>query len=187
MRITGGEARGRIIHSPPGREVRPTASKMRQALFNILGARISEASFLDIFAGTGLMGFEALSRGAAALTAIEQNKEMAQSIEENARTFGYSCRILSIDFKKALVLLGGEKFDIVFADPPYKSGFANMVVHEVADIDLLKEDGILVVEHSRSHEFKVVTNELVLTQTRPYGTSALSFFQKEGKETEQLS
>jgi 16S rRNA (guanine(966)-N(2))-methyltransferase RsmD len=178
MRITGGEARGRIIHCPPGKEIRPTSSKMRQALFNILGPRVTEANFLDIFAGTGLMGLEALSRGAAALTAIEQNKVMADSIEANARNFGYTCRILPLDFKRAIPLLAGEQFDIVFADPPYKSGFANAIVREVADSNLLKEDGVLVVEHLRSHEIQVVTNELSLRQVRPYGQSAFSFFQK---------
>jgi len=178
MRITGGEARGRVIHCPPGKEVRPTSSKMRQALFNILGERIVEARFLDIFAGTGLMGFEALSRGAASLTAVEQNKLMAQSIEQNADTFGYALRVLQLDFKRAFFLLAGEKFDIVFADPPYKSGFANDIVAAVDELDLLKEDGVLVVEHQRIHKLEVTTNRLSLWQTRPYGQSAFSFFNK---------
>ena len=83
MRITGGEVKGRVIASPPGLSVRPTASKIRQALFNILGDKIVDAHFLDIFAGSGLVGLEALSRGAQSLTGIEEHKKMARSIEQH--------------------------------------------------------------------------------------------------------
>jgi 16S rRNA (guanine(966)-N(2))-methyltransferase RsmD len=176
MKITGGEAKGRNIVLPPGKDVRPTASKMRQALFNIIARRVEGSSFLDVFAGSGLMGMEALSRGASSLVQIEQNKQMAQAIQKSAELLGYRSEVLSLDFRQAFKLLSGRKFDIIFADPPYKTNFAQSVLHGVNHQALLEPDGILIIEHLFQTEFDLTEYELEFVERRKYGQSAFSFW-----------
>jgi 16S rRNA (guanine(966)-N(2))-methyltransferase RsmD len=176
MRITGGQARGRPVPSPPGKGTRPTASKMRQALFNILGARTSEAKVLDICAGTGLIGLEALSRGASSLIAIEHVRGLASNIKLAAQTLGYKAEVLSVDFRRALPGLAGRKFDIVFADPPYDAQFEREILRLVAENKLLSAGGILVLEHLDKNKIDCEELPLTLTDRRQYGQSAFSFY-----------
>lgn len=178
IRITGGEARGRAITSPAHKGVRPTASKMRQALFNILAPKVAEARFLDVFAGTGLVGLEALSRGAASLTAIEQNRALALSIRVAAQNLGYDADVTVADFRRALPGLAGKKFDIIFADPPYRAEFGQEVLAMVTENNLLDDDGVLVVEHLNQNKLAVDSLPLEQVDRRQYGQSAFSFFKK---------
>jgi 16S rRNA (guanine(966)-N(2))-methyltransferase RsmD len=149
---------------------------MRQALFNILGARTPGARFLDIFAGTGLIGLEALSRGAASLTAIEQNRPLAANIKIAAQNLGYEAEIISGDFREALPTLEGRVFEIIFADPPYEAGFERQTLALVAKHHLLNEQGLVVIEHLSRNE--VLYKELPFRQIdrRQYGQSAFSFY-----------
>lgn len=186
IRITGGNERGRGVPSPQAKGVRPTASKMRQALFNILGARVQDARFLDVFAGTGLIGLEALSRGVASLTAIEQNRSLVQGIKMAARSLGYEAEIMPGDFRAAMPRLAGRKFDIIFADPPYKTDFAQMVLLLVVENHLLKDDGVLVVEHLNGCHI-VGSEPLTQIDRRQYGQSAFSFFEYVNKEMSQAA
>ena len=176
MRITGGEARGRNIGGPSGRDVRPTSSKVRQALFNIVGARIKDARFLDICAGSGLVGLEAMSRGAKALTSVEQNKVMATNLAATAKQLGYAIRVLPLNFKTALPLLHGQKFDLIFADPPYRSGLTRAILNEICKHELLAEGGLLIVEHLTNATADLGKTPLIKFDTRSYGQTALSFF-----------
>ena len=178
IRITGGEARGRAITSPAHKGVRPTASKMRQALFNILAAQVVEARFLDVFAGTGLVGLEALSRGAASLTAVEQNRALALSIRSVAENLGYEADVIVADFRKALPGLAGQKFDIIFADPPYRTNFGQEALNLVSHSNLLDDDAVLVVEHLHQSKLSVGSLSLHQVDRRQYGQSAFSFFKK---------
>ncbi|MGH9553277.1 MAG: 16S rRNA (guanine(966)-N(2))-methyltransferase RsmD [Terriglobales bacterium] len=178
MIITGGEARGRRITIPEGLSVRPTASKIRQALFNILGARIKGAHFLDVFAGSGLMGIEALSRGAAALVAIEENRKMTRAIQDSLDRLEYreNARVMQGDFRSLFGHLPRRSFDIAFADPPYKSSFASSVVQSLAREELLKPDGILIVEHVKGYGFGELPGAMQLVDSRNYGQTGVSFF-----------
>ena len=176
IRITGGKARGRPVPSPPGKGTRPTASKMRQALFNILGPRTAGSSFLDIFAGTGLIGLEALSRGAASLTAIEQNRSLAANIKLGARQLGYEVEVMNADFRRGLPNLAGRKFDIVFADPPYEANFEQEILALVVKNDLLEPNGILVIEHLNQHKIDCEGLPLKQVNRKQYGQSAFSFY-----------
>src|SRR5277367_4099754 len=175
MRITGGEARGRNIGGPSGGAVRPTGSKVRQALFNIIGKRIENARFLDICAGSGLVGLEAISRGAASLTSVEENKTTAKALTNAAEKLGYKPKILALDFKKALPLLHGEKFDLIFADPPYRAGCVPSILALICEHELLADDGLVIVEHLSNVSIDENAS-LVKTSTRAYGQAALSFF-----------
>lgn len=176
MIITGGEARGRRISSPEGLAVRPTASKIRQAFFNILGYRVREAEFLDVFAGSGLMGLEALSRGAQSLTCIEENKKMVRAIETSIQTLGFEGNVVAGDFRQVIPRLEGRKFDIIFGDPPYKSPFGTTLLRLVDKHNLLADDGILAIEHQKGHKFPADLERLSLTDCRTYGGTGISFF-----------
>lgn len=178
MRITGGQCRGRTIAGPEGLEVRPTASKIRQAFFNILRNHLENARFVDVCAGSGLMGFEALSRGAGSLIAIEETRRFAQAIELNARTLGFQgvCEVICADARKALPILGAGEADIIFADPPYRKQLALPILRTVSEHELLSPSGVLAIEHA--HDLKLPKQEgsLVLYDRRTYGQTAVSFF-----------
>jgi 16S rRNA (guanine966-N2)-methyltransferase len=178
MRITGGKAKGRTISSPLGKDVRPTASKTRQALFNILSDRVDNARFLEIFAGTGLIGLEALSRGAASLTAIEHNRKLATSVRDTVHRLGYQANVLACDFRAGLKAIHGQKFDIVFADPPYRTEYGSVVLNQLIELDLLSESAIVIIEHMKSTALQGDQLRLKKIDFRQYGLSALSFFTK---------
>ena len=178
MKITGGEACGRIIDIPNHPGVRPTGSKMREALFNILGKLVENANFLDLFAGSGMIGFEALSRGAIFLTSVEKNLVCVETIKVNAEKLGYDkqTKIIHTDFRKAIRSLNADQFNIIFADPPYMSEHCKLVPKLIAEQKLLKPNGLLIMEHSKDVSIEPEDRSLRLMECRPYGQSAFSFF-----------
>ena len=176
MRITGGEARGRAITGPEGLEVRPTASKVRQAFFNILCNKVAGARFLDICAGSGLMGLEALSRGAAGLVSIEENKKMAQSIRANLTRFKFDGEVICADVRKVLPILNKHGADIAFADPPYKSNLLPTILRLFEEHKLLSPDGVLAFEHDAGTPVPGETESLVNFDSRKYGQTKISFY-----------
>src|SRR5258706_11365455 len=123
MRIIAGKFRGRKLKSPPSLQTRPTSDRLRETLFNILAPRIAGARVLDLCAGTGAVGIEALSRGAAHVTFIDQSRKMCALIEENLNTFNIEEREIvtneASDFLRKLVKKAKQPFDIIFFDPPY--------------------------------------------------------------------
>ncbi|MBS1955406.1 MAG: 16S rRNA (guanine(966)-N(2))-methyltransferase RsmD [Cyanobacteria bacterium SZAS-4] len=186
MRITGGEARGRLVPSPEGLAVRPTASKIRQAFFNILQGKVGQCDFLDVFAGTGLMGLEALSRGANSLVSIEAERRMARALEDSLKALGFDGEVICGDYRHILSTLPPLKFDIVFADPPYKTNYPNGVVEMVELHDLLKSEGILAIEHKRDFRFDQPKGSLKVYDRRQYGQTAISFFRMQSGEADIL-
>lgn len=176
MRITGGRSKGRVISAPDGQAVRPTASKIRQAFFNILGHKIVDARFLDLFAGSGIMGIEALSRGAKALVAVEESRRLTKAIEANLARFGYEAEVICGDVCKVLPVFDFERFDVVFADPPYQSRLALSVLAGVDRHKLLNQDGILAIEHSREMVLAEELSTLIAFGRRLYGQTAITFY-----------
>lgn len=176
MRITGGTARGRIISAPAGLRVRPTASKTRQAFFNILGGRTAGSRFLDLFAGSGLMGFEALSRGASALTSVEADRLLARAIEENLQRLGFSGEVICGQAIRVVSMLAPRQFDIIFADPPYGRGLAAETVEAVDRHRLLAGGGLMAVEHAAADELPALAGALEFCSRRKYGQCLLSFY-----------
>ena len=130
MRIIAGKLRGRKLIAPPGRKVRPTGDRMKESIFSALGEACKGARVLDLFAGSGALGLEALSRGAASVTFVEKNRAVIASLEENVRLLGVEadCEIICADVFPFLEKLNkGDDFDLVLADPPFASGFAGRV------------------------------------------------------------
>ncbi len=182
MRITGGEARGRLVPSPVGLAVRPTASKIRQAFFNILQAKVGQCDFLDVFSGTGLMGLEALSRGAHSLVSVDADRRMVKSLEESLKLLGFEAEVIAGDYRHILSTLPPLKFDIIFADPPYKTNYPVGVVETVERCELLKEGGILAIEHVRGYRFADQEGPLQVYDRRQYGQTVLSFFRNQSDQ-----
>ena len=125
MRIIAGAARGRKLFAPTGEDTRPTADRIRESLFNIIGSRIRDANVLDLFGGTGAMALEALSRGAAHAVIVDSAKPAIQAIERNTQSVlkeaaAEKARVLQADYRSAIGSLNGERFDYVFLDPPYR-------------------------------------------------------------------
>jgi len=183
VRISGGEAKGRLIRIPAGSRVRPTTDRVREALFNILST-VAEKTFLDLFAGSGIVGLEALSRGAAFSAFVEKDLRVAGALKARIGELGYAVRaeVISAPAHKALDILrrGGKRFDVVFADPPYNEGLAVETIHLLENGELMVPGGILVLQHSARETLGVLrVVPLLLTDKRRYGETILSFFRKE--------
>jgi len=151
VRIVAGEWRGRSIDAPPGAVTRPTADRVRETLFSMLASRLGTFEGLrvaDLFAGSGALGLEALSRGAASATFIENDAQALASIRRNAEKLGASTRV-QIVAGSALALPRRDPFDVVFADPPYAAGLGTAVVRSIVGAGWLAPGGWLCVETSR--------------------------------------
>lgn len=165
LRISSGTLRGRGITSPEGMSVRPTATRIKEALFNRYRSRMNGADFLDLFAGTGQMGLEAVSNGANAVLA-DQDPALAR---KNCEAVGVSVRIMQADFRETVRRLKteGKSFDFIFADPPYRDGLYEEIIALCQP--LLKADGVLILEHASDDSLPGVE------ETRAYGSRSLSF------------
>jgi 16S rRNA (guanine966-N2)-methyltransferase len=169
MRITGGRLRGRRIGSPSGPGVRPTSSKVREALFSMLGQSLDGWSMLDGFGGSGLMAFEAASRGAGPVTVVEKNRRAARAIQSSARALGVELDVSIADTRA--VLRQGGRWDFVFLDPPYREDPAVWVALAAG-----AARHVLVVEHQAHRAVPDAAGSLLLDRQRRYGESALSVY-----------
>jgi 16S rRNA (guanine(966)-N(2))-methyltransferase RsmD len=186
MRIIGGKARGRAIRLPGGCRIRPTADRVKEALFNILGP-VEGKSFIDVFAGCGNVGLEALSRGACRSVFVEKDLRLIEAIRENLRLLGFEGRaeMIAADAEKGMRRLGkkGERFDILFADPPYEEGFLTEIMNYLEGAELLTENGIIILQHSLREPLRQsVTQPLAVSDQRRYGDTLLSFLKKRREE-----
>lgn len=184
MRIIAGKFRGRKLKSPGSLQTRPTSDRLRETLFNILAPRIEGARFLDLCAGTGALGIEALSRGAAHVTFVDQSRKMCELIEANLKTLDVEKSGIEIITNDALEFLRRHvkkaelEFDIIFFDPPYGADYEGVLdlIGEQAP-RILSDEGIVIVEHHKKkallERFAAVTRCRELKQ----GDSMLSFYQ----------
>ncbi len=185
MRIIAGKYRGRKLKSPLSLQTRPTSDRLRETLFNILAPRIKGARFLDLCAGSGAIGIEALSRGAAHATFVDQSRRMCALIEANLDEFGVGDDEVEIVCSEVSAFLrrrgakGAEPFDIVFFDPPYAADYES-VLEQLGDQvgPLLAAEAIVVVEHHKKRELKAEFGSLHLYRSLKQSDSALSFYRR---------
>jgi len=182
VRISGGELKGRVVHIPAGSRFRPTTDLVRESLFNIIKP-VADKSFLDLFAGSGLVGLEALSRGARLTVFVEKDSRVAEELRRVAALFCFEDKkeviISSASRALATLLRRRSLFDIIFADPPYNEGLAVETIRFFKAGDLMVHGGILILQHSvREKVGEVDYGSLVLTDQRRYGETILSFFGK---------
>lgn len=179
MRIIGGKYRGRKLKSISGTATRPTADRVREALFDVLGEMVKGARVLDLFAGTGALGLEAISRGASEAVLVENNPAARAAIESNlaALSADEAVRLLPLDCRSALALLGkrGDQFDLILADPPYWSREAENLLDLVGRSAILARDGMVVIEHPVKSTPGPSGPGWALIRRKEYGRTALSF------------
>lgn len=151
MRVITGSAKGRPLKTVKGRDIRPTADRVKESLFNVIGPRVIDADFLDLFAGSGNVGIEALSRGAASCTFVELMTPHLKVVEENLAATGLGARaeLLRRDARAATQDLGarGRRYDLIFVDPPYSKDLVPQALEGIAANGLLKPDGVVFCEH----------------------------------------
>jgi len=185
MRVIAGKYKGRKLNSPENCDIRPTSDKVKEAMFSILTADVCGSRVLDLFAGTGSLGIEALSRGAdccvfadssrAGLNLVKSNLQHCKVEEETKTVPG--------DYRKVLMNLSSriedgleEKFDIVLLDPPYGKGFLTDAIEMISDGKILREDGIIIAEHRKEEELPDTIGGYNREKDRRYGIVKLSIY-----------
>ena len=184
MRIIAGKYRGRNLKSPPSLQVRPTSDRLRETLFNVIAPRIEGARFLDLCAGSGAVGIEALSRGASNATFVDKSRRMCALVEANLDL----CRVPEeqtevvqaevADYFSRSLKQKAAPWDIVFFDPPYATDYLSVIelFGENNNGTLLAEDGLLVVEHHHKNSLPDAVGSIIRSRILKQGDSALSFF-----------
>jgi 16S rRNA (guanine966-N2)-methyltransferase len=174
MRLSGGELRSRRVHVPRGKAIRPTPGRVREALFSILGARVDGASMLDLYAGSGAIGFEALSRGAAHVTFVEIHAPSASRIRTQAEQLGVGDRVVVVTapVERAVRRLTGP-YDLVYADPPYAQTLPAEVIAGLRSSGAIDEHTLVVYEHRARQAVPV--EGLHAQRLARYGEVALEF------------
>ena len=186
MRIIGGIHRGRKLKAPKGMQTRPTADRVKEAVFSSLGPKIQGANILDLFGGTGSLSLEALSRGARHAWIIEKDPDTLKVMKENIQTLDFSehCTLFLQDVRLILKKIGkmDQKFDVIFLDPPYYGKYYNSCLEAISQGDLLSEAGILVLEMAKDVEEKVPSQEgsLIMIKEAAYGGTKIRYYQKVG-------
>jgi 16S rRNA (guanine966-N2)-methyltransferase len=189
MRISGGSAKGRrtatkklFARGSQGERIRPTSAKVREALFDILRNRIEDAAFVDLYAGTGAVGFESLSRGAAKAVFIESDPALVETMRRNADDFGFSEKAQIIRGRADEFLRNAasvhEQYDIFFLDPPYQSEEIEKALPVLGKEELLKADGIIIVEHFFKKKLPERAGFLKMHKNYRYGDTMLTLYKK---------
>ncbi|MGE5582623.1 MAG: 16S rRNA (guanine(966)-N(2))-methyltransferase RsmD [Bacillota bacterium] len=177
MRVIAGKYKGRNLKGPKHEGLRPTADRVKEALFNIIGARINGSRFLDLFAGSGGIGIEALSRGADLVVFNDANSSSIKLLRENLTIIDPEdrYRLFQLPAERALEILNkeGDSFDLIFLDPPFQAGLVPKTLAAIAIKKLLKEDGILIVEHPT--QVRIENPEFTEFLSRKYGDIHLTF------------
>lgn len=182
MRVIAGSAKSLPLKTIKGLETRPTTDRIKETLFNMISPYLADCRFLDIFSGSGAIGIEALSRGADSCVFIENNREAVQCIKENL-AFTHleeKAEVLSRDAKGALLSLkGGESFSIVFMDPPYESNLEDPLFSCLADLSLVDEESLIIVEAKLSKSFAFVEDlGFEVTKEKCYKTNKHVFLRR---------
>jgi len=181
MRVISGKCKGHKLTAPKGLHTRPVLDKVKEAIFSIL-FDVSDLTVLDLYAGSGSIGIEALSRGAAHATFVENETEAYNSIIKNLK----KCRlennatVYNMSVSSAIKKLGkkNEKFDLIFVDPPYLKNLVNPTMDQIIHSQIIHRDSIIITEH-HPKEPVMVTPGMTLTETRKYGQTLISFLKKE--------
>src|SRR3954471_3043836 len=183
MRVIGGVYRSRTLQAPPGQATRPSSDRLRETLFNVLAPRIEGTRFLDLCAGSGAVGIEALSRGASYATFVDRSRKMCGLVEANLDLCGVPEDETEVvcseaaEFLRRAATRGDKKWDIAFFDPPYALDYSP-VLSIFGTAAILEDDGILIVEHHHKNELKDAIGEIRRWRILKQGDSALSFYEK---------
>ena len=182
VRIIAGKLRGRRLALPEGEAVRPSSDRVRTAFFNILGTWIEDKTVLDLYAGVGGVGLECLSRGAHHVTFVEHGDECCEHLRANASRLGVlpQVTLYSTDVHEALTLLRGRRYDLIYADPPYRAAGTDALLRQMARTGVADGETIVVIEHSSKD--RTATGPYApgweCYRSSCYGAAQLSFFNR---------
>lgn len=186
MRIISGNARGTKLSTLEGSETRPTLDRIKESLFNILQNQIYDAKVLDLFAGSGALGLETLSRGAKTSVLCDNSYKAIQIIKENVNKTHYEkqVKILNNDYKKALESLKNERFDIIFLDPPYETEFDIIALNVIIENNMITDEGMIILETDRAKEKEEMLKKIDINvwDLRNYGRVSLFFLNRKEKK-----
>ncbi len=174
MRVITGSARGRRLKTPENYDIRPTTDNVKEALFNILQFDLEGRRVLDLFAGTGQLGIECLSRGAKEAVFVDESREAVKIIRENLKTCGFSAPVMQQNSLGFLEHCG--KFDIIFIDPPYDADLYGKVLNLINSVDILSEGGIIICEARKEKELPDMTAPYSKLKERCYGKVKLCIY-----------
>jgi 16S rRNA (guanine(966)-N(2))-methyltransferase RsmD len=190
MRIIAGSCRGRKLVPPGDNEIRPTSDRVKEAVFSMLGFGIHGSRVLDLFAGTGSLGLEALSRGADFATFVEKSAKSIKVLNENINLLGFGerCEVFPADAMDQIVRLGRDSatFDIIFVDPPYMENLYEKILTSIAEYGIIKNGGLVIVEYPAALNINERYHSLTLIKNKKYGTTRVSIFTK-GDDNEDSS
>lgn len=185
MRIIAGSAKGTQLFAPKGTDTRPTQDRVKESLFNILQAELPEAAVLDLFAGSGALGLESVSRGAARAVLVDQDREAVQCIRRNVEKLRFEPRtqVLHCDWQQAVAKISGEgaAFDLVFLDPPYRMTALLSLCDTLADKGLLNREAMIVWEH-RLGVTATLSSRFEPVKDRVFGDTHFHLFRYQGEE-----
>lgn len=186
MRVIAGKYKGRLLTSPKGTDVRPTSDRVKESVFSIIQDRLIDSCFLDLCAGTGNIGIEALSRGAKQVTFLDNNLPCIGLIEQNLHAFGLDRNSTAVQLIRTDVIHGinrlhqdSARFELIYFDPPYDSALYNKCLSHISDTCILETSGILLVEHRKQNDLPVLTGKLFCYRKKQYGDTCLSFYRIE--------
>jgi len=181
MRIIAGKAKGRRLSTPKGTHIRPVLDQVKESIFNIL-YNVEGLEILDLFAGTGSIALEAISRGAKSAYMVDNDREAISIIRENIKKCGFEaeCTLIPKHVNSAIKKLAkeGTKFDIIFIDPPYLKDLVNPTIKLVYESRLLKADGLIISEHHPKEPIENPPEPLKIKDSRKYGQTMVTFLQK---------
>lgn len=183
MRIISGKVRGLKLNAPKNDDVRPTTDRVKESLFNIINGHMIDSNVLDLFAGTGSLGIECLSRGASKCVFVDINKSSLDIVKSNIKKarLETESEVMNLDCKTAIdkLKIRNEKFDLIFMDPPYYEKLFVSSLQKISDSKILSEDGLVVVEHDTVEKIPDSVGELRKEKSRKYGNTTLTFYSME--------
>ena len=182
MRVITGSARGRRLKELEGLETRPPTGKVQEALFSVIQFDIEGRRVLDLFAGTGQLGIEALSRGAECAVFVERRRDALQVIRENLEACGMTDKARVVNGDAMSYLKSGEKFDLIFLDPPYASGLLEQALEEIVRFDICRRHGIIVAESAADKTLPPLAGPYALYREYRYGKIKLTVYHRDGNE-----
>ena len=182
MRVITGSARGRRLKELEGLETRPTTGKVKEALFSVIQFDIEGRRVLDLFAGTGQLGIEALSRGAECAVFVERRRDALQVIRENLEACGMTDKARVVNGDAMSYLKSGEKFDLIFLDPPYASCLLEQALEEIVRFDICRKHGIIVAESAADKTLPPLAGPYALYREYRYGKIKLTVYHRDGNE-----
>lgn len=185
MRVISGKAKGRRLFTIPGEATRPTTDRVKEAVFSLLGPNLQDAKVLDLFAGSGALGIEAISRGAAAAVFVDNSSRAVKVIKKNVESCGFQeeATTYRLNAQQALnkMKAEGRVFDLIFLDPPYNISNYDEIIQKIQDNGLLEKDARIVVEHDYKLSLPSEIGMLSLIKDNKYGDIRISIYQAEGK------